>query len=71
MDSFSSSFIFKHQLYECEWGVFYLYYTLLYTYSTTEVELTVAGQKSKLVSSKMHTFYKNAISFKVLYSGFI
>ena len=35
------------------------------------IELTVAWQNSKPVSSKMHAFLQNAISVALLYSGFV
>ena len=35
------------------------------------IELTVAWQNSKPVSCKMHVFLQNAISFALLYSGFV
>ena len=48
-----------------------VYLPVLYTHITTEVECTVARQKLKMISCKMHAFQQNAISCKVLYSGFI
>ena len=35
------------------------------------IKLTVAWQNSKPVSCKMHAFLQNAISFALLYSGFV
>ena len=34
-------------------------------------ERTVAWQNSKAVLCKMHAFFQNAISFELLYSGFV
>ena len=54
------------------WVYIGLFYLLVYTLCTIRlIEITVAWQNSKPVSCKMHAFLQNAISFALLYSGFV
>ena len=43
----------------------------VYLFITCLMELTVAGQKLKPIPCKIHAFCQNAISFELLYSGFV
>ena len=64
-------FLFRHQLYELiyrDLGVNWVYYII---YTLRLLKLKVAWQNSKPVACKMHAFLQNAISFALLYSGFV